>query len=266
MRIRPMAAGLLYLGLALTTTFGTLAQDARPRKQTGDGSKQRLLEEELAQKLALEEEEKKKAGRPDGGPAGNAALEWVFSRPAGIELTRSEVTVAQYRACVEAERCSAPKTGWSCNWGQAGREQHPVNCVDWNQATAFCEWAGARLPTEQEWFAEASDGGERQYPWGDQEVSCERAIWSQGGRGCGLDSTWPVCSKPAGHSVSGLCDMSGNVWEWTSSSAGLARVMRGGSWSLGDPGFQRASLWLRYGPLYAVDDLGFRCGRSARPR
>ena len=91
------------------------------------------------------------------------------------------------------------------------------------------------MPTEEEWAAEASNGQTRDYPWGNQEVSCDYAIWGEGNRkdGCGKEMTWPVCSKPKGNSVSGLCDMSGNVWEWTSSlyeSGEAARVLRGGSW------------------------------------
>ncbi|HOX60323.1 MAG TPA: SUMF1/EgtB/PvdO family nonheme iron enzyme, partial [Verrucomicrobiota bacterium] len=184
--------------------------------------------------------------------------------PAGIEFTKTEVTVAQYRACVEAGKCSMPDAGGSCNWSQAGRDQHPANCVDWDQASAFCEWAEGRLPTEQEWQAEASDGGERQYPWGDEVMSCERVIWKQGESGCGNNSTWPVCSKPAGNSRSGLCDMNGNVWEWTSSLEGSIRVLRGGSWTDTDPSRLRASSRLPYNPAVRDADDGFRCVRSAQ--
>jgi iron(II)-dependent oxidoreductase len=195
---------------------------------------------------------------------GVAGLAWIFSRPAGIDFTKSEVTVAQYRACVEAGKCSAPDTGGNCNWSPAGREAHPVNCVDWNQATAFCAWAGGRLPTEEEWYAEASNGDKRAFPWGYEPVSCERAIWKQGGFACGKNGTWPVCSKPAGNSVSGLCDMSGNVWEWTSSSEDSARVLRGGSWDLGSPFNLRASVRSRNDPTGRFDNYGFRCGRPSR--
>ncbi|HOX58070.1 MAG TPA: SUMF1/EgtB/PvdO family nonheme iron enzyme [Verrucomicrobiota bacterium] len=197
-------------------------------------------------------------------PGGGAELEWILSKPAGIEFTKTEVTVGQYRACVEAGKCSASATNEGCNFSQAGRDQHPVNCVDWNQATTFCDWTGGRLPTEQEWEAEASEGGKRQYPWGDQEVSCDRAIWRQAGNGCGKDSTWPVCSKPAGNSVSGLCDLSGNVWEWTSSGEGAARVVRGGAWPVVNPGGLRASVRDRIDPANRVSHGGFRCGRSSR--
>jgi iron(II)-dependent oxidoreductase len=208
-------------------------------------------------------------GEEPGG-AGVAGIEWVHSAPAGIEFTMSEVTVAQYRACVQAGKCSAPKTKSEeqyCNWGYPDRDAHPVNCVDWNQATAFCEWAGGRLPTEQEWEAEASADGRRQYPWGDQAPSCDRAVWSEGGRGCGKDSTWPVCSKRAGDSVSGLCDLAGNVWEWTSSlykNTGTDRVVRGGSWDNVYPGLLRASFRYWNHPTGRLFNFGLRCGRSSR--
>ncbi|HOX44508.1 MAG TPA: SUMF1/EgtB/PvdO family nonheme iron enzyme [Myxococcota bacterium] len=192
------------------------------------------------------------------------SLVWVASRPAGIEFTKTEVTVEQYQACVKAGKCSAPVVLAGCNWSQPGREQHPEGCVDWNQATDFCTWAGGRLPTEQEWYAEASDNGKRQYPWGDEAVSCERAIWSHGGAGCGKDSTWPVCSKPAGNSVSGLCDMSGNAWEWTSSLQGSARVVRGGVLASDDPDMLRASGRAWFEPSAGRGLSGFRCARSAQ--
>jgi len=203
---------------------------------------------------------------------GGAGLEWVHSAPAGIDFTRSEVTVAQYRACVKAGRCTAPKTksyDKYCNWGWSDRDSHPVNCVDWNQATAFCAWAGGRLPTEDEWYAEASNKGSRQYPWGDEEVTCDRAIWGDGKNtdGCGRDSTWPVCSKPRGNSVSGLCDMSGNLWEWTSSlykNTGTSRVVRGGSWFYGLPVYLGASSRFGYVPSFRRFVFGFRCGRASR--
>lgn len=208
-------------------------------------------------------------GKPSAAKSGPAGIKWVHSRPAGIEFTKTEVTVAQYLACVQADKCTAPlmKTEDKfCTWGHPGRDKHPVNCVDWNQATAFCEWAGGRLPTEEEWEAEASNSGKRQYPWGDKEVSCERAVMSQAGSGCGRNSSWPVCSKTRGNSVSGLCDMSGNLFEWTSSwfeTEQKTRVVRGGSWVYGGSGRFRASYRYSYPPTERFYIIGFRCGRSA---
>jgi len=205
-------------------------------------------------------------------PTNTAALEWVHSEPAGIDFTRTEVTVAQYRACMEAGLCTGPRTRTEdmyCNWGWPDRDTHPINCVDWSQATALCAWAGGRLPTEDEWYAEASNKGSRQYPWGNEAATCNTAIWGVGNNtdGCGRDSTWPVCSKPKGNSVSGLCDMAGNVWEWTSSlysNESSARVLRGGSWARDAAEGLRASNRSRSAPSDVGAAVGLRCVRVSR--
>jgi formylglycine-generating enzyme required for sulfatase activity/thiol-disulfide isomerase/thioredoxin len=193
---------------------------------------------------------------------GKAGMAWVGSRPAGLEFAKTETTVAQYAACVSAGACTEPDTGRSCNWDKRSeRADHPINCVDATQADAFCRWAGGRLPTEDEWYAEASNGGSRTYPWGEEELSCSRAIWGDGSNtdGCGKNSTWPVCSRPSGNSVSETCDLSGNVWEWTSVSNGDDRMSRGGAWF--DDGAMYLAARARYG--YAPSErrtfIGFRC-------
>lgn len=204
----------------------------------------------------------------------DSGLKWLFSVPAGISFSMTEVTVGQYRACVNAGACGSKHHQTKadnkyCNWGYTDRDNHPMNCIDWYGADAFCMWAGGRLPTEREWYAEASNGGTRTYPWGKEVVTCSLAIWGDGSNtdGCGKDSTWPVCSKPSGNSVSGLCDQSGNVWEWTSSSYDrehLWWVLRGGSWCTFDPESLRALLRNWGGPDYRSNSVGFRCGRSSR--
>ncbi len=79
------------------------------------------------------------------------------SNPAPFFLDEREVTVADYRACVTAQVCTAPKTGpfgtqgWICSYGVAGKDQHPVTCVTKTQSEDFCKWMGRRLPTEVEW-------------------------------------------------------------------------------------------------------------------
>jgi iron(II)-dependent oxidoreductase len=133
-------------------------------------------------------------------------------------MSKTEVTVGQYRKCVEAGECSEPddKNHYSkCNWGYSDRDDHPINCVDWNQARAFAKWVGGDLPSEAQWeYASRSGGKDIKYPWGNAEATCEYAVMYDNENGCGRDRTWEVCSKTGGNTTQGLCDMGGNVWEW----------------------------------------------------
>ena len=200
-----------------------------------------------------------------------------------VELDRfaidvQEVTVAAYRACVEAGACSEPDP---CNWARPDADDHPINCVDWEQAQAYCAWVGKRLPTEAEWEKAARGTDERTYPWGEDEPDCTRAvIVSDEGEGCGGGGTHPVGSRPAGASPYGALDMIGNVEEWVSDwfdsaayaessgvnpqgpEQGSHRIVRGGTWRSSDPRTTRAA-W-RWGNVPAVryEAGGFRCAKS----
>ncbi len=199
-----------------------------------------------------------------------------------FELTKTQVTVGQYKACVDAGSCSAPSTWDYCNWDKSDRGSHPVNCVDWDQAQAFASWAGGRLPSEAEWeYAARSGGRDWEYPWGDEVVTCERAVMDDGSNyGCGRNSTWPVCSKPNGNTTHGLCDMAGNIWEWVQdwwhnsyngaptdgsaweSPAGSSRVYRGSSWN-NSARYLRSANRGSDGPGYRGSHVGFRLARDA---
>ena len=209
----------------------------------------------------------------------------------GFQMAKSEVTFRQYEACVRAGACTAAHVDdGSCyvrdgsSWANGklpesfrGADQ-PAVCVDWAQAVAFSSWVGGRLPTEAEWEYAARNGGARvRNPWGSDAASCARVVMGDGGNGCGRGSTWPVCSKSAGNTRQGLCDMIGNVWEWTSdwygdyssgsarnpqgASGGSRRVYRGCSWrSAAD--YCRAAYRGWFTPSNRYSDLGVRPARS----
>ena len=133
-----------------------------------------------------------------------------------FKMAKTAVTVGQYAECVNADACTAPGTGGQCNWGKAGRKFHPVNCVSWDQAGQYARYKDARLPSESEWEYAATSGGRNQkYPWGNESPTCARAVMFGAGEvGCGSGGTLPVCSRPAGNTAQGLCDMAGNVEQW----------------------------------------------------
>ena len=197
----------------------------------------------------------------------------------GFYLDKTEVTVAAYRACVAAGNCSEPDTGKYCNWKKPGREDHPVNCVDWNQATAYCTRESKQLPTEAQWEYAARSGGKPgyNYPWGSADATCTRAVMNEAGYGCGQASTWPVCSKTAGNSAQEVCDLAGNVYEWVadakapyaadaitdpSVTSGPSRVLRGGACSSSHGYSLRAANRFDYAPVTRYDGIGFRCSMT----
>ena len=204
-----------------------------------------------------------------------------------------EVTVDDYAACVSAGACSTSGLTeyGSCNWDKGGKGSHPINCVDWSQASAYCAWADKRLPTEAEWEKAARGGcetvtgdcktGMQTYPWGEAAASCTYAVMNDSGSGgCGTGGTLPVGSKsPAGDGPYGLRNMSGNVWEWCADwydsgyygsspstnpkgpADGQLRVFRGGSWDFNGSLLRAAARdWITPGNRY--NDLGFRCART----
>ncbi len=151
-------------------------------------------------------------------------------------IARIPVTVAQFAAFMAANpgyRTTAEQQGTASNWTGSewkeikgadwahprgpgsdvrAKQDHPVTCVSWHDALAFCKWAGVRLPTEAEWekAARGPDGGI--WPWGDRAPNSGVCNFNMT-----VGDTTPVGSYPDGKSPYGLLDVAGNVWEWTSS-------------------------------------------------
>lgn len=135
-------------------------------------------------------------------------------------ISTTEITVSQYKKCVETGVCEIPATFDQCNWSDglnSDLDSHPINCIDWRQARIFAKWVGGDLPTEAQWeYVATSQGLMIKHPWGNTEATCDLAIMNDSvlGLGCQNERTWPVCSKTNGNSRQGLCDLSGNVSEW----------------------------------------------------
>lgn len=214
------------------------------------------------------------AQEPDEAPAHTVTL-------ADFDVLLTEVTVAQYARCVEVgacvDRADPDEVPIRCNWGREGRELHPMNCVNHAMAADYCAFVGATLLSEAQWEYAARSGGQpRTYPWGEAPPSCALAALAQEGA-CGADGTWPVCSFPAGDTEQGLCDMAGNVFEWTldvyhddytgaptDGSAwvdppGQFTVMRGGGINSDED--VRTGNRTFHEPDFFYSGMGFRCAR-----
>jgi serine/threonine protein kinase/formylglycine-generating enzyme required for sulfatase activity len=190
-------------------------------------------------------------------------------------MDKYEVTNAFYKACVETNICMPPRDISSLTrssyYNDSQFEDYPVIYVDWNQASTYCKWRGADLPTEAQWEKAARGTDGRPYPWGG-EIDCNRANYA----GC-VGDTNRVGSYESGISPYGIYDMAGNVWEWVADwydaypggdpNASVYfgkkyRGMRGGTWRFSNETLYTFS---RYGgnPVSTNDIVGFRCARSA---
>jgi formylglycine-generating enzyme required for sulfatase activity len=199
-----------------------------------------------------------------GSPRGQGVSdEWprYRTRLAAFCLDLTEVTVGAYAECVRSGKCTpADRKRVTCTASNHAAN-FPINCVDAAQAEAFCAARGGRLPSEAEWEYAASGGDERLYAWGNEPPD-GRACWKHAG-------ACPVGSFGAG--AFGLFDMTGNVWEWTSTGYGdypwpavesPNRVYRGGGWSRRFEKWMRVRLRNRVDPSERGSHLGFRCARS----
>ena len=203
-------------------------------------------------------------GDPDEQPVHEVYLDAFW-------IDQTEVTNTMYAGFVPA---------------RAGRD--PVQNVSWEQATAYCAWAGSRLPTEAEWEKAARGTNASTYPWGNQPPANElvnfadlksRLSWADTSVNDGYKNVAPAGSYPAGASPYGVLDMAGNLAEWVNDwydetyynttllenplgpTEGDFRVLRGGSW-YGTAASVRTTDRGWYIPEGGTSYVGYRCAKS----
>jgi len=205
-------------------------------------------------------------------------------------IDQAEVTNAQYRLCIEAGICPAPTT---CKKGEPtfdepGKADHPVVCVNWEEAQSYCQWRGSRLPTEAEWEYAFRGADGLIYPWGNEfdgtqlnycDANCSQSHADERFND-GYALTAPVGSYPQGASWFDVLDMGGNVSEWVTDwygdyspdaaasplgpSTGTEKILKGCSW-FSHPAYCRGALRASVDPNTRFDYLGFRCATSVDP-
>jgi formylglycine-generating enzyme required for sulfatase activity len=183
---------------------------------------------------------------------------YVFELPkqqrqvAAFYIDRYEVTNAQYAQFLKETGHREPKY-----WHRQllNGPHQPVVGVGWADAEAYGQWAGKRLPTEEEWEKAARGTDGRTWPWGNTP---DNAVYN--GRVQGRGAPVDVGSFPKGDSAYGVSDMAGNVWEMTSGNyEGDSKAMRGGSF-LNPLGDVRVTVrWAATDQDRGAVWLGFRC-------
>jgi len=218
-----------------------------------------------------------------------------------------ETTAKEYKACSDVGKCrrASNEVDWPkitaadrklysplCTFGQAGLDDHPINCVSFTMAETYCKAQGKRLPTEAEWEYAARGPDGRVYPWGDEAPTAkhlnacgkECVAWAQK-HGApfaalypeddGYATTAPVGQFEAGKSRFGPYDVAGNVWEWVADwyapysadaktnpkgpDTGDKKVIRGGAWNGSYTSWLRPSFRFSQAPDALVYGVGFRC-------
>ena len=188
-----------------------------------------------------------------------------------------------------SDRCGITRDDKGKYQVQPGRDNYPITYVSWYDAVNFLQWCGLRLPTEAEW-EKALRGGlyldgdktkkkpnpmpERRYPWGDESPDAEGVFRCNfDGEQDGFAYTAPVGSFRKFNSPYGICDLAGNVGEWTldwystSYHVGLDgfRLVRGGSW-MAVPAACDAITGATQFPLKESSIMGFRGVKGSHPQ
>jgi serine/threonine-protein kinase len=197
---------------------------------------------------------------------------------ADFYLSRDEVTVGDYLACMNAAKCEgggsvrglegADKDTWEpkCNLKRSGFDKHPMNCVTAREAEAFCTYKGGRLPTDAEWELAARGPRGRKYVWGAGAPTCDLACWGKNDACADQGKEIIACSVGSfaeDQTELGLRDLAGNVAEWTA-SGGAERIVRGASFFDDAEALVAAHTATRAAST-AHPTVGFRCAMAPKP-
>lgn len=182
-------------------------------------------------------------------------------------IAKTPITNTEYKRFLDANpkyKVPFADEDWAkpYNWNRRkrifpdGKAFHPVVLVSWHDAIAYAEWAGMKLPTEEQWEKAARGTNGEEFPWGNEwrENYCNTSE-------ARLGTTSPVGQySPHGDSPYGCVDMSGNVWEWVDSwwdATQTTRVLCGGSWNLVSKD-ARVTFRFKDYPNYSDLNIGFR--------
>ena len=228
---------------------------------------------------------------------------WIDQTPVTAGMFRAFVEATGYVTAAEREgygqpyRAGPKESEWprvpGADWqhprgpGSQAESDHPVVQVTWDDADAYCRWAGGTLPTKAQWEKACRGTDLRTYPWGDVfdrrglnycDCRCPVERLNDPAYDDGYAYTSPVGSYPLGASQYGVLDMVGNVWEWVNDrysadyygsspyrkppgpETGAERSQRGGAWIDGAAtGWTTCTVRHHTPPNNRCDDLGFRC-------
>lgn len=212
-------------------------------------------------------------GSDKGGPNETPIRPVVLD---AYEINQFEITQSQYEAFRKATGHRRALSRYIKNIEQFHDVNQPAIYVSWLDAEAFCNWSGARLPTEAEWEKAAKGNTPQEWPWGDQAKS---AFANFLGDTDGSAYTSAVGSFQMDQSSYGIYDMAGNAQEWVADwydefyykmasnknprgpSMGEMKVLRGGSWN--DSHIAgRVTARMKMVPDYRDTTVGFRCAKA----
>ncbi|HYC54984.1 MAG TPA: SUMF1/EgtB/PvdO family nonheme iron enzyme [Candidatus Binatia bacterium] len=161
---------------------------------------------------------------------------WVAHPSQPFEILSTEVTVADFQACVKAGKCEAASVDAQCNISDAAKTDHPVNCINHDGAKDVCEHLGGRLCTSSEWLAACRGADNRAFPYGAafDPAACQAGSYENAAAG-GKNTVAAGSMKGCQGGMENLFDMSGNVSEWVADCNGTYCKFRGAAYAGNEP-------------------------------